>query len=68
MWILYIFSAPETTQAPTTTTTQMSPTQNGPIGQAQQQVQQVQQVIQNQADKVQNWFQKIVGQIQNRVN
>ena len=30
--------------------------------------QQVQQVIQNQADKVQNWFQNIVSQIQNRVN
>merc|ERR1712235_107842 len=51
-------NASATTQAPTTTTTQ-SQTQAGPAGQVQQAAGQVQQVIQNQADKVQNWFQQI---------
>merc|ERR1711990_764847 len=53
-----------TTQAPTTTTRKAP---NGSMGQVQQAAGQVQQVIQNQADKVENWFQQIIGQIQNRV-
>merc|ERR1711962_846951 len=60
-------NTPNSTQAPTTTTNQVIPNGSA-VGQVQGQVQQVQQVIQNQAQNVQNWFQKIVGQIQDRVN
>jgi len=58
-------NAPAVTQAPTTQAPPQTSSQAaGPVVQ----VQQVQQVIQNQAENVQNWFQKVVSQIQDRVN